>query len=65
MGIQKGVLGHEIQDVTAHYSPPGLVRLLEEAEKVLRETAVILKPVPLSPRCSKKGDRTTISNSLI
>jgi integrase len=62
---RKVLLGHEIQDVTAHYSPPGLARLQEEAEKVLRETAVILKPVPLSPRCSKKGDRVIISNSLI
>ncbi|MCU7933701.1 MAG: tyrosine-type recombinase/integrase [Candidatus Thiodiazotropha sp. (ex Dulcina madagascariensis)] len=52
---RKVLLGHEIQDVTAHYSPPGLVRLLEEAEKVQRETTVVLRPVPLSPRCSKKG----------
>jgi integrase len=46
---RKVLLGHEIQDVTAHYSPPGLARLLEEVEKVHRETTVILRPVPQSP----------------
>ncbi|PUB87022.1 MAG: hypothetical protein DBP02_01910 [gamma proteobacterium symbiont of Ctena orbiculata] len=43
---RKALLGHEIQDVTAHYSPPGLARLLEEAEKVQRNTTVILRTVP-------------------
>ena len=42
---RKVLLGHEIQDVTAHYSAPGLARLLEEVEKVRRETTPILRPV--------------------
>jgi integrase len=53
---RKVLLGHEIQDVTAHYSPPGLARLLEEAEKVQRSTTVTLRPVAQSPH-SKKTKR--------
>ncbi|MEW8200216.1 MAG: site-specific integrase [Candidatus Thiodiazotropha endolucinida] len=62
---RKVLLGHEIQDVTAHYSPPGLARLLEEAEKVRRETTVVLRPVPLSPRYGEMRDGTNTANSLI
>lgn len=42
---RKALLGHEIHDVTALYSAPGLARLLEQAEKVQRATAPTLRPV--------------------
>ena len=42
---RKVLLGHEIQDVTALYSAPGLARLLEFAELVTRQTAPVLRPV--------------------
>jgi hypothetical protein len=42
---RKVLLGHTISDVTGHYSAPGLLRLLEEAEKITREGAVVLRPV--------------------
>ncbi|ODC01175.1 hypothetical protein A3197_01445 [Candidatus Thiodiazotropha endoloripes] len=51
---RKVLLGHEIQDVTAHYSPPGLARLLEEAEKVHRSTTVTLRSVAQSPHREEK-----------
>lgn len=62
---RKVLLGHEIQDVTANYSPPGLARLLEEAEKVRRETTVILKPVPQSPHKGESENGLRIANVLI
>ena len=43
---RKVLLGHEIKDITGHYSAPGLARLLEEAEKITRDGAVILRAVP-------------------
>ncbi|MCU7883828.1 MAG: hypothetical protein KZQ82_06465 [Candidatus Thiodiazotropha sp. (ex Lucinoma annulata)] len=61
---RKVLLGHEIQDVTAHYSPPGLVRLLEEAEKVQRETTVILRPIPQSPHKEENRGGAKTANSL-
>ncbi|MBF0255062.1 MAG: tyrosine-type recombinase/integrase [Gammaproteobacteria bacterium] len=45
---RKVLLGHTLGDITAHYSAPGLLRLLEEAEKITREGAVVLKPVTQS-----------------
>lgn len=36
--VRKSLLGHEHQDITAHYSTPGLARLLEEVEKIARPT---------------------------
>lgn len=42
---RKVLLGHTLRDITGHYSAPGLLRLLEEAEKITREGAVVLKPV--------------------
>lgn len=42
---RKVLLGHEIRDITGHYSAPGLKLLLEEAEKVTRDGAVILRVV--------------------
>ena len=40
---RKILLGHTVQDVTAHYSAPGLARLLAEAEKVTRERAKVIR----------------------
>lgn len=42
---RKVLLGHTINDITGHYSAPGLSKLLEEAEKITRDGAVVLKPV--------------------
>jgi len=42
---RKVLLGHAVTDITVHYSPPGLVRLLEMAEKVTREKAITLRIV--------------------
>jgi integrase len=42
---RKVLLGHTLSDITGHYSAPGLLRLLEEAEKITREGAVVLRPV--------------------
>ncbi len=39
--FRKVLLGHEIRDITGHYSAPGLKLLLEEAEKLTRSGAVI------------------------
>jgi len=46
--FRKALLGHEIRDITAHYSAPGLKLLLDEAEKVTRKGAVILRAVTRS-----------------
>lgn len=40
---RKVLLGYKLDDVTAHYSGPGLLRLLEMAEKVTR-SVVMPKP---------------------
>jgi len=45
---RKVLLGHEIKDITGHYSAPGLARLLDEAEKITREGAVILRAVRIA-----------------
>ncbi len=42
---KKALLGHEIGDVTAIYSQPGLARLLEWAEKITRDSTPVLRPV--------------------
>lgn len=42
---RKVLLAHEIRDVTAHYSAPGLALLLAEAEKITRHGAVVLRAV--------------------
>lgn len=39
------LLGHTIREVTGHYSGPGLLRLVQEAEKITRDGAAILRPV--------------------
>lgn len=36
LDIRRSLLGHEHRDITLHYSSPGLVRLLEEAERIVR-----------------------------
>lgn len=38
---RKTLLGHDHADITAHYSTPGLSRLLEEAEKVRRDVPIL------------------------
>jgi integrase len=43
--VKKALLGHEIGDVTAIYSQPGLKRLLEWAEKVTRDATPVVRPV--------------------
>jgi integrase len=50
---RKVLLGHNLRDITGHYSAPGLLRLLEEAEKITREGAVVLKPVTQSSHSGK------------
>ncbi|MCF7979367.1 MAG: tyrosine-type recombinase/integrase [Chromatiaceae bacterium] len=42
---RKVLLAHEIKDITGHYSAPGLKLLLEEAEKITRQGAVVLRVV--------------------
>lgn len=39
--VRKSLLGHEHHDITAHYSSPGLARLLEEAERIVRPAPVL------------------------
>jgi integrase len=34
--IRRSLLGHTHRDITQHYSRPGLLRLLEEAERIIR-----------------------------
>ncbi|MBK1717286.1 tyrosine-type recombinase/integrase [Thiocystis violacea] len=41
LDIRRSLLGHEHRDITLHYSSPGLARLLEEAERVVRPEANI------------------------
>ena len=36
LDIRRSLLGHEHRDITLHYSSPGLVRLLEESERIVR-----------------------------
>jgi integrase len=39
LDIRRSLLGHEHRDITLHYSSPGLARLLEEAERIVRPGA--------------------------
>lgn len=39
LDIRRSLLGHEHRDITLHYSSPGLVRLLGEAERIVRPGA--------------------------
>lgn len=39
LDIRRSLLGHEHRDITLHYSRPGLARLLEEAERIVRPIA--------------------------
>lgn len=39
LDIRRSLLGHEHRDITLHYSSPGLVRLLEEVERIVRPGA--------------------------
>ncbi len=41
LDIRRSLLGHEHRDITLHYSSPGLARLLEEAERVVRSGAAL------------------------
>lgn len=36
LDIRRSLLGHEHRDITLHYSSPGLVRLMAEAERIVR-----------------------------
>jgi integrase len=47
---RKTILGHHHSDITAHYSTPGLSRLLEEAEKVVRPGPALTAIVRDCPR---------------
>lgn len=52
---RKVLLAHEIKDITGHYSAPGLKLLLEEAEKITRKGAVVLRAVTQSETQRKKA----------
>jgi integrase len=39
LDIRRSLLGHEHRDITLHYSSPGLARLLNEAERMVRPSA--------------------------
>lgn len=39
LDIRRSLLGHEHRDITLHYSSPGLARLLEEAERIVRPSS--------------------------
>ncbi len=52
---KKALLGHEIGDVTAIYSQPGLARLLEWAEKITRNSTPVLRPVSEIRDTKNKG----------
>jgi hypothetical protein len=49
------LLAHEIKDITRHYSAPGLKLLLEEAEKITRQGAVVLRAVTQNATQRKKA----------
>lgn len=36
LDVRRSLLGHRHSDITLHYSKPGVLRLLEEAEKIVR-----------------------------
>lgn len=40
---RKVLPGHALRDIIGHYSGPGLARPLEEAEKLTREGAAIVR----------------------
>jgi len=52
---RKVLLAHEIKDITGHYSAPGLKLLLEEAEKITRQGAVVLRAVTQNATQRKKA----------
>ena len=41
LDIRRSLLGHEHRDITLHYSSPGLARLLEEAERIVRPSTAL------------------------
>jgi len=41
LDMRRSLLGHEHRDITLHYSSPGLARLLEEAERIVRPVPVL------------------------
>ncbi|OOY38235.1 hypothetical protein BOV89_03950, partial [Solemya velum gill symbiont] len=55
---RKALLGHEINDVTALYSAPGLAKMLEMAEMVQRKSVRILRPVTHNLRTVEKRKAT-------
>ena len=40
LDVRRSLLGHRHSDITLHYSKPGLLRLLEEAERITRQATV-------------------------
>lgn len=45
LDIRRSLLGHEHRDITLHYSSPGLARLLEEAERIVRPSLGELRAI--------------------
>lgn len=50
---RSALLGHRVGGVTYDYSPPGLARLVEEADKVTRQVNPILRPLEGGVRRAK------------
>ncbi len=48
LDMRRSLLGHEHRDITLHYSAPGLLRLLEEAEKIVRPVPRLTLVAPAS-----------------
>jgi integrase len=48
LDMRRSLLGHEHRDITLHYSAPGLLRLLEEAEKIIRPVPRLTLVAPAS-----------------
>lgn len=60
---RKVLLGHTVHDVTAHYSAPGLARLLQEAEKVTRQTAlIVLRGAQSAPIAKRQPRKAAVSD---
>lgn len=61
---RKALLGHRIADITAHYSAPGLRRLVEFAERVTRQDAVALRVVAQLPHQAKRKATAKVAQVL-
>jgi integrase len=53
LDIRRSLLGHEHRDITLHYSSPGLARLLEEAERIVRPSSGLSVA-----HCAKQADES-------